>query len=238
MMRKSLALVVPAILVGACSNPMQRFRQDIDRNEQAISDLRSYQAEQAVQVESLRNEIRSLTGRLDVIEHRSTSTIGSDITSLREDLSSLKLRVPPPAIVPVDELEADEVLVRSLPEDIQKLFSDGLTKVRAGNFEFAVPVLRNALDLSYGKDWSANVIFWLGISYEGLSDSRNALASYNEIATRFSKHPRAPLALYRQSEVLVRLGDKATAKLSLRKLSTDYPKSKEAALAKERLKNL
>lgn len=223
-------------MLSGCAS--QKLQSDIDAAGQSIDDLRSFQAEQATQIESLRNEIRNLTGRLDVIEHGNNNQIGSDITNLKNDLSSLKRRVPPPSGVPVDALEQDEVLAASLPEEIGKLFADGLLKIREGNFDHSIPVLRNALDLSYGKDWSANILFWLGVVYESVSDNRNALASYNEITTRFVKHPRAPLALFRQSDLFVKLGDKATAKLSFKKLTTDYPKSHEAALAKDKLKGL
>jgi TolA-binding protein len=228
----------PLILTGLVACSGQKLRMDLDQAEQSINDLRSFQAEQTTQIESLRNEIRTLTGRLDLIEHTNSNQLGTDLTNLRNDLSTLKKRVPPPAGVPVEQLEADEVLAGSLPEEMGKLFSDALQKIREGQFDNAVPVLRNTLDLSYGKDWSANVLFWLGVTYEFLSDNRNALASYNEITTRFTKHPRAPLALFRQSDVLGKIGDKATAKLSFKKLIADYPKSREAALAKDKLKNL
>lgn len=226
------------LLLAGCGPSFRQIENDIDRNTQSINDIRGYQAEQASQIESLRAEIRNLTGRLDVIEHSSTNRMGSDLSALRNDLSTLKRRVPPPAIVPQDAFQADEVLVASLPGDISRLFSDGLERIREGSFEHAIPALRNALDLSYGKDWSANILFWLGIAYEGMNDNRNALASYNEIATRFSKHSRAPSALLRQSDLLLKLGDMNTARLTLKKLVADYPKSSEAGAAREKLKKL
>jgi len=64
------------------------------------------------------------------------------------------------------------------------------------------------------------------------------LRAYTEVATRFPKSNRAPTALYRQALVLVRLGDRKTATLSLRKLVDDYPKSPEAQMAKDKIKEL
>jgi len=233
---KKITLFLTLVLLTSCAG--QKLQVDLEKAQQSIGALRSFQAEQATQIDSLRNEIRTLTGRMDLIEHSNTNQLGSDLTSLKNDLSSLKRRVPPPGGVPLEALEQDEVLAASLPEEISKLFADALQKIREGMFENAVPVLRNSLDLSYGKDWSANVLFWLGVTYESLNDNRNALASYNEINTRFAKHPRASLSLFRQSEMFVKMGDKATAKLSFKKLIADYPKSREAALAKDKLKTL
>ena len=81
-------------------------------------------------------------------------------------------------------------------------------------------------------------LFWQGVAFDGLSDNRGALKAYSEVVSRYPKSNRAPSALYRQSLVFVRLGDKKTATLSLRKLLDDYPKSPEAAMAKDKLKEL
>lgn len=231
-------MLISTLLLCSCGEQMTKIKQDMGKLTQSMSDIRNYQAEQTTQLESLRSEVRDLTGRLDMIEHSQTSRIGSDISNLKNDLTTLRRRVPPPKLVPEGPLEADEVLVSSLPDEVGRLLNDSLQNLREGNYEVAVPALRSALDESAGKDWSANILFWLGVAYDGLNDNRNALASYHEIVSRFGKNPRAPMALSRQASVFLRLGDKSSAKLTLKKLIADYPKSDEVALAKDRLKNL
>ncbi|MCO6431708.1 MAG: tetratricopeptide repeat protein [Deltaproteobacteria bacterium] len=226
------------LALSACGESLSRLKQDINRLEQSISDVRGFQAEHTAQISELRSELRVVNGRLDEIQHSQTSSIGTDLSALKQDLSSIKRRVPPPPIVPADALEADETFVSNLPPDVAKLFGDALLEIRQANFSTSIPMLRSALDISYGRDWSANILFWLGVSYDGTDDNRNALASYNEVVSRFSRHERAPLALLRQSAVFVRLGDVQSAKLTLRKLVADYPKSKVVGTAKEKLKNL
>ena len=235
-MKKTIC-VLALLVLSACAEG-GKIRQDLNRMEQSLNDIRGFQAEHTTQISEMQNQIRALSGRLDEIQHTESSRIGSDLTTLRDDLSNLKRRVPPPPIVPVSALEADEVLAGSLPPETGKLFSDALQEVRQGSFSGSVPMLRSALDQSYGRDWSANILFWLGVSYDGLSDNRNALASYNEIISKYSRHSRTPLALFRQAAVFVRLGDTQTAKLTLKKLISDYPKSPEVSAAKERLKTL
>lgn len=229
---------ISSIFITGCGESITKVRLDMNRLEQSINDMRDFQAEHTTQIAGIRNDIRTITGRLDEMQHSQSRALGSDLNSIRSDLSNLKRRVPPPPVVPVAILEKDEVFATTLPEEIGRLLTDSLVQIREGNFAAATPALKSALELSYGKDWSANILFWLGVSYDGLEDNRNALAAYNEQVSRFSRHERAPQALLRQAAVFSRLGDIQAAKLTLKKLIAEYPKSSEVAQAKEKLKGL
>lgn len=213
-------------------------RAQLAKMENAINDLRGYQADQTTQIAALQTEVRRVSGRLDEIEYQQKTRLGSDLNSLKDDLSRLKTRVPPPAQVPIGPLEEDEAMAGRLPSEISKNFIDGLLKVREGAYNEAIPLFQQILDSTQPGDFTANVLFWIGVCYDGNDENRQALTSYSDIVARFPKHSRAPQALLRQSAALVRLGDSKTAKLSLQKLLQDYPKSAEAVRARERLKDL
>lgn len=225
----------------SCVENTSKFQSDISRLEKTTSDLRSYQAEQTTQIESVRAELRQLTGRIDELEYSQSKKVGSDISDLKRDLSIVKSRVPPPPIVPAAELSDDEDMVRTLPDDISGRFLNGLTKLRDGSFNEAQSFFQEALDVSdsnHQGQWSPSLIFWLGVSADGLGDNKGALQRYHAVVSRFPKHPRAPLALLREGSVFIRLRDSTTAKLTFKKLMAEYPKSPLAAVAKERLKDL
>jgi TolA-binding protein len=206
--------------------------------ERSVADLRAMQAEQTEALNSLDSQLRTLAGRVEELEFSQNKRIGSEVSALKEDLSHLKRLVPPPAAVPVPELEADEAWASNLPAEQAQVFVDGLGFIREGKFADALPLLREVADRTEGTPKSAVPMFWQGIAHDGLADNRGALRAYAEVATRFPKSNRAPTALYRQALVLARLGDRKTATLSLRKLVDDYPKSPEASMAKEKIKEL
>ena len=228
-----LTLALAFVIAGCADN-----RAQLSKMENSINDLRGYQADQTTQISALQNEIRRVSGRLDEIEYQQKTHVGSDLSSLKDDLTRLKTRVPPPAQVPLAPLEEDEALVGRLPAEVAKTFSDGLLKVREGAYNEAIPLFQQILDSTQPGDFTANVLFWSGVCYDGNEENRQSLSAYSDIVARFPKHARAPQALLRQSAALVRLGDSKTAKLSLQKLLQDYPKSTEAARARERLKDL
>ncbi len=242
MVMKTGGIIGSALLLAAlqgCAGNYESLRQDVKRLEKSLSDVRSFQAEQTSEIAGLQTELRNLAGRVEEIEHLQRARLGSDITELRENLSSLKRRVPPPAIVPVLTLESDEVLAKRLANtEVGTLFSQALGKIREGQFADALSLLQEAYEKNYGAEGTPEIVFWRGISYEGLGDNRKALETYGQLVTSWRDHPRTPLALLRQGSVFIRIGDFRTAEMAFRKLIGEYPKSPEAAQAQERLKDL
>ena len=232
-MRRVVLIGVVALFSGCAAGS-----GSIKSLERSIADLRAMQSEQTEALSSLDSQLRTLAGRVEELEFSQNKRIGSEVSALKEDLSNLKRLVPPPAAVPVPELEADEAWASNLPADQAQIFVDGLALVREGKFADALPLLREVSERNAGSPKGAVPLFWQGIAHDGLADNRGALRAYTEVAARFPKSNRAPTALYRQALVLVRLGDRKTATLSLRKLVDDYPKSPEAPMAKDKIKEL
>lgn len=228
----SFSLALP--LLSGCSG----MQEQIDRLDSAVDDIRSIQAEHSQQIVAAQQDVRTLRGRLEELEYAQSKRIGSEVDVLKSQISNLKRRVPPPAVVPVSTLEQDEGFAKTLPSDIAGRFSRALELIRDGNFSEAIPLLQTCLDASVGQPFTPQIYFWLGISYEGLGDNRNALLAYNQIVNLFGKHQRVPQALLRQASVFNRLGDPKTARITLKKLVNDHPGTPEAVQASRQLQDL
>ena len=236
--RALAAAAFAAFLLVGCSERMNKLELDVKRMEGSLNDLRSFQAEQTTKLSSLETEIRDLSGKLEELQYSQKRQIGSVIDTLQSDVSSLRRRFPPPPIVPAATLEEDEAGISRMPSELAGPVGQGLQNLREGNFEKAASYWDEALYLTGSTQWAPLCLFWRGVSYDGLNDYKRAVEAYHEVATKFPKHSRAPLALLRQASVLIRLGDKVAAKVTLEKLIASYPKSGEVARAKERLKDL
>lgn len=236
----STTLVAASLLVVGCQPPGSQVRPEVDKIRRAVDDLRSTQADQGARLDSIQSEMRELAGRLEELEHSTDTKIGGDLSAIKRDVGNLSKRVPPPAIVPASALEMDEGITDDMPAEIGTPFAEALQKLREGNFDQALPLLQEAFDRAYASDsqFSPQVLFWSGVAHDGVGDHKNALKAYHEFLTRFGKNPRAPLALLRQASVFVRLGDTKIAKVTLKKLIADFPKSSEAFQAKDKLKSL
>jgi TolA-binding protein len=224
-----------SLLVSGTFGCTIELRQDVDRLQKSVNELRGYQAEQTTQISNLEAEVRTMQGKFEELEYSQSKKMGTEVDSLKNALSDIKRHVPPPAIVPAATLEDDERFAQTLPEDVASRFAEALQKIREGSFADAVPLLQTTLDLSSGEPQSAQILFWLGVSYEGAGDNRQALLAYNQVVNAYPKSARAPLALLRQSGVMGRIGDSKGAQAILKKLIADHPGSPEAAQARQRL---
>jgi TolA-binding protein len=223
-----------AVLVSGCG--AVTVSKDVETLQRSVADLRAMQSEQADTISSLDSQVKTLSGRLEEMEFSQNKRLGSDLSGLKDEISSLRRRVPPPAAVPVAELEADEAWGANLPAESAQIFADALALLREGKYQDSIPLLQSVVEQAGPK--ASTPLFWQGVAYDGLEDNRGALRAYSEVVSRYPKSNRAPSSLYRQALVFSRLGDKKTSALSLRKLVDDYPKSPEASMAKDKLKEL
>jgi TolA-binding protein len=233
---RPLVIGLSTVILSACGS--SQLQQDFRRLEQSVSDLRRFQAEQTTRISTLETQVRQTVGRVDELEYSQNKRLGSDLSSLKQDVLSLRRRVPPPAIVPQVQLETDEAAAASFPAALSESFSTGLQRIREGNFEASRAAFTELADLSAGTDYAAAMYFWLGITGEGLNDTRLALESYHTLVNQYPANPRVPSALLRQASVLIRVRDSKSAKLVLNKLIAQFPKSSEASTAKQKLKDL
>lgn len=230
-------MLITALVFSACSETAHLQRQ-IDKMEQSLNSMRTIQASHTSDIEVLQSDVRSLTGRLDETEHYQEQRIGKEVLGLREDISNLKTRVPPPAIVPSAALESDESFLQTLNSSASRLVLDSLVFLREAKYREAEALLANGLEYGAQDPAYAYAIFWNGVAADGRGDNTAALRGYNELAVQFPKHPRTPLALLRQADVFVRLRDRNAASFALKKLIADYPKSTEAGTARQKLADL
>ena len=230
---KSLTFLIIAINLTSCAY------NEINSLDKSVRDLRSITTDNSSQLDSLSSEIRELRAKVDELAHAQKKKYGADVDSLKNEITNLRRRVPPPAIVPAAQLESDEALATSIGGEIGERFGQALGFIRDGIYEQAIPLLQSALDANTTeKQSSANILFWLGTSYDGLNDHRNAMLAYNQIVSVFPDHPLVPKALLRQGTVLTKIGDKGTAEIIFKKLIADFKDSDEAAEASQKLKTL
>lgn len=225
----SSILLISLFLFSGCVP--SSFEQRVRRLESSLNDIRSLEAEHNSQLSDLHHELRQLTGKTEELEYSTNQKYGTDLDALKQDLSSLKRRVPPPANVPVQPLEEDEAISAKIGA---RQWSEGLLRLRAGNYTDALPVLQESQGL-VGAEFLANIFFWIGVTYDGMSDYKNALSTYNELVTKAPRSKRAPLTLIRLASVFEKLGDGKASQFTLQKLVHDYPDSPEAISMKSKL---
>ena len=79
------------LLCGLCScTANQAVKSDISRLQRSVADIRSFQSEQTSEIDSIRNELRGLVGRLENLEYIQRAQLGGSPTALVDNANSLR----------------------------------------------------------------------------------------------------------------------------------------------------
>lgn len=225
-------------LLFACSSA--EYGEGVDRDALKISSVEQTLRENAERLTELERNIVALNSRIEKLEFEKLNQKDVLRNNSRETeravpyLKSRKLNRSS-TVVPFDLLDEDRATVKiSNPESERALF-DALNKIEEGDFSSAVSLLNESYDLAYGNAQAVLPLFWKGVTYEAMQSPKQAIAVYTEVVSKHKSHRRTANALLRQSSIFDRLGEKQLAKITLKKLITDYPNSQEAKTAKLRL---
>ncbi len=83
-----------------------------------------------------------------------------------------------------------------------------------------------------------NAQFWIGEIYYREKWYEKAILEYQKVIENYPKGNKVPASLLKQGFAFFNLGDKSNARLILEELIKKYPKSTEAKIAKDKVKDL
>jgi tol-pal system protein YbgF len=116
----------------------------------------------------------------------------------------------------------------------EELFSSAVTEFATERYEPAVADLRAFLAQHPSDGRAPDARFLLADAYRAQGRYAEAGAEFETFLRHYPRHPKAPLALYRQGEVRILLGDQSGCSI-LRDAVSRYPDVPEAATARETL---
>lgn len=245
---KKFVLILISLVLASCIST--RTSDDISSLKRSVDNLRSYQLDYQSNMDKMTEEVQKLKGRVEELEHyteelrtnRGSSMTGTDLQVQPEligDVASDKIIKGSGlnAIVPEDILSEDEVFASKQSIEFGREMLEMIENIKGNKFREALAIINDLMTIAQGEQ-QARVLFWQGICSDAIGNNKDALIAYNSLLTTYKNHPRAPMALYNQALVFLRLKDKNAAKLSLQKLMNEYPKSAYYQKAAEKMKDI
>lgn len=209
-------------------------------------------AEQQSGLDTLRVEMQSINGRLDDLI-RDSQQRGEDVNLVRDDLGMQVTAIEDRLAGMEQRLEqlgaqnrqtvvapaATPGLVAPSAEGPEQLYKQGLDKIRNGQ-EFAAgrKELEEFLKKYPQHDLYANAMYWIGEALYGEKEYERAILQFQDVIQKFTAHPKAAAAMFKQALSFKALGDSRNAKTTFQKLITTYPNSPEAQKAKQEVAGL
>ena len=109
---------------------------------------------------------------------------------------------------------------------------------RAESYRDAALAFRDFLRQYPQSVHEANVYYWLGNANFLSREYAGSFAAYKDLLSKYPDHPRAPEAMLNMAECQISLKKKTAARVTLKKLISQFPGSDASDKAKKRLATL
>ncbi|MGH7830150.1 MAG: tol-pal system protein YbgF [Candidatus Binatia bacterium] len=123
-------------------------------------------------------------------------------------------------------------------EGVRKDYEEALRLLDRKDFRAAIGLFKEFLKRHPKSDLADNAQYWIGESHYALKEFDQAILEFDSVRRKYPDGDKVPAALLKQGFAFAELGDKVDARLILQELVNRYPKSEEAAKAKQKLKAL
>jgi tol-pal system protein YbgF len=195
----------------------------------AIGDsLTGHQRSLTVLRGELRSDVTDITRQLVQIQELTGQS--------QQRLSELRAQLEQRPAVPLTAAGGEQPAAapaEGLPGPNQ-LFALGLEQLRRGSPQAARMAFEQLVASYPDHERVADTWYFIGESW-GTAAPDSAAAAYERVVQQHTTSPRVPGALYKLGLLAERRGDRDAARVYYQRVLADYPRSEEAALAREKL---
>src|SRR5687768_13560982 len=214
--------------------------------EQTETLLRS-NATLVTKVNEIEERIQNTQGAVETATHR-LDQVAQQAARTQRDLEDLRTRVTamPPAVQPTNgggeatgELTVPGPAVPTPPDvDPMQTYQGAYRDYQRGNFDLAIEGFRDFLSTSANSDLADNASYWIGESLFSQKKYREAIGQFDAVVNKYPKSDKVPGALLKKGYAYINVGERAQGVVQLQYVLHEHPRSQEASLARQKLKQL
>lgn len=216
---------------------MERRMQDLtQQNMRSNADL-------AQRVESLQEQIEALHASLEMTT-RQLQSISQELAASRAQL------VTRPALPPVtvtteadpaataESAGGDAAAVGGAGASPDELYRTAYEDYMRSNYDLASQGFREYLRRFPDTELSDNALYWIGECLDAQDQPDEALGVFSEVLETYPNSDKAAAAQLKKGLLYLKKGDNGQGVVHLQYVVYEHPGSKEADLARERLRSL
>ena len=236
------------------------LKSEIQNREGQEQALRLQTASLRQQIAEINEDIRKLTGRIEELEYsinsqqrKEADAAGNKQVRLDQLAASnksndariyrieqyLNFETSKPTAAPVKST-AKIVPVPQVKKELgeDEIYRQAKQAFDQGDSEAARKKFSELIERNPKSERADNAQFWIGEIYYREKWYEKAILEYQKVIENYPKGNKVPASLLKQGFAFLNLGDKANSRLILQELIKKYPKTNEAKIAKDKLKNL
>src|SRR5256885_3734084 len=107
-----------------------------------------------------------------------------------------------------------------------------------GNYDLAIAGFREFVARNPSSDLADNAAYWIGESLYSQKKYREAIAQFDSVVTKYPQSDKVPGALLKKGYAYIATNEKAKGIVQLQYVVHEHPTSQEAALARQKLRQL
>jgi tol-pal system protein YbgF len=241
---------------------LQEELANVKRTASSKEEVQGVNVRIAEQTETLLRSNATLVAKVADLEERSQSTLGAtettshrldelsqQVTVSLRDLENIKQLLAQmqsqPATAPLGATGApssSEVTVPSTPAPVtgnpMDTYNAAYRDYGRGNYDLAIEGFREFIANNNRSDLADNAAYWIGESLFSQKKYRDAIEQFDSVVTRYPKSDKVPGALLKKGYAYISIGERAQGVVQLQYVLHEHPNSPEAALARQRLRQL
>ncbi|MCG6964014.1 MAG: tol-pal system protein YbgF [Acidobacteria bacterium] len=227
------------------------------RLEDQTNKMMRSNADLAVKVDNLQEEIEALRANLEVTTHQ--------LETISQELSAARLGSPPTATLPpvttapegsqapaegaqppqqgesgaaAEATPAPNATPAPQSANPEDLYRNAYQDYMRGNYDLAEQGFSEYLRRFPDTDLADNAQYWIGECYDAQDQPEKALKAFSEVLDKYPNSDKAAAAQLKKGLVYLKMGDQGQGVVNLQYVVYEHPGTKEADLARERLRSL
>ena len=235
----------------------------IKRTASSKEEVQNVNVRIAEQTEQLLRSNATLVAKVDQIEDRLQTTQGGveqsnyrvdqlnqqvakaqrDLDDIRALIATLQqpAAVAPGADAPAGTTPSTTLTVPAAPVpsgDPAQIYQAAYRDYQKGNFDLAIEGFRDFLTVNKVGDLADNAEYWIGESLFSQKKYREAIEQFDVVVSKYPRSDKVAAALLKKGYAYLNIGERAQGVVQLQYVVHEHPRSQEASLARQRLKQL
>jgi len=214
--------------MGVLQHLVEQSTDNVNKVSTSITtlqtNLQKQQSDSGSHVDQLSGQIQALNDTLDELKARLAR-----VSKQLEDMQSAQQSLA------AQQAQAQQ-MAQAPPPDV--LYNNALRDFNAGKNDLAVQEFSDYIKYYPNTDLAGNAYFYLADLEYRQGNYAQAAKDYDQVVQNFPTGNKAPAAELKKGFALLELGQKDDGVAALRHVIQRYPKSSEAAQARDRLKKL
>ena len=234
--------------VKRTASSKQEVQNINQRTAEQTEQLLKSNATLVAKVEQMDERVQNAQGSMEQTNYR-LDRMAQQVTAMQRDVDDMKARtaaastpaggtpamsevnVPPPASTG----GGAPATAAANPIDV---YNAAYRDYQRGNFDLAISGFHDFIAQNANSDLTDNAAYWIGESLFSQKKYQDAIAQFDSVVTKYPRSEKVPGALLKKGYAYIALNEKSQGIVQLQYVLHEHPRSPEADLARQKLKQL